>query len=67
MSVTSFIRNTYDPDTRQQAPSAVLVRMLLILFGGLVVAAIAVALVLGVAALIWGGTIVSLVQQVAGA
>jgi hypothetical protein len=41
--------------------------MLLILFGGLVVAAIAVALVLGVAALIWGGTIVSLVQQIAGA
>lgn len=67
MSVASLIRSVYEPDAdERQGRAAVLVRMLLILLGGVVVAGIAVALVVGLVSMIWGGTIVSIVQQIAG-
>ncbi|QDZ15843.1 hypothetical protein [Humibacter ginsenosidimutans] len=67
MSVVSFIRNAYSTEAdERQSRAVVLVRMLLILVGGVVVTAIAAALMFGVASLIWGGTIANIVQQVAG-
>jgi hypothetical protein len=67
MSVTSFIRSAYNADAdEQQSRAIVIARMLLILFVGAVVAAVAVAVMLGIAALIWGGTIASIAQQIAG-
>ena len=66
MSVASFIRNTYNADDEQQGRGAVFGRMLLILFGGAVVTVVVAGLMFGVASLIWGGTIVSIVQQIAG-
>ncbi|MHA7984442.1 hypothetical protein ACX9R5_01435 [Rathayibacter sp. CAU 1779] len=67
MSVTSFIKNVYEPDAVEtRGRASVVGRMLLILFGGVVVAAVAIGAVVGIVSLIWGGAIVSIVQQVAG-
>ena len=67
MSVTSFIRSAYITDADEsQSRATVLARMLLVLFVGAVIAAIVVAVMLGIAALIWGGAIASIAQQIAG-
>jgi len=68
MSVVSFIKNSYDPDADEpRSRAGVFARMLIILFGGLIATGIGVALVFGVASLIWGGTFAGFVQQISGA
>ncbi|WP_243065168.1 hypothetical protein [Humibacter sp. RRB41] len=74
MSVITFTRNLFDGSVdgggddagTPRGRTATLLRMLLILLGGLVVTGVAAALVFGVAALIWGGPVGSIVQQLAG-
>ncbi|NNC13716.1 hypothetical protein HII28_17770 [Planctomonas sp. JC2975] len=67
MSVTTFIKNVYESDAEEaRGRASVIGRMLLILLGGVIVAAVAIGAVVGTVSLIWGGAIVSIVQQLAG-
>lgn len=63
MSVWSFNRVAGDTDREGHGRVAIFLRMLLTMLVGAVVAGVAVAMVVGLAALIWGGTFVGLAQQ----
>lgn len=63
MSVLSFIKVVGDTDRAGRGRVAVFLRMLVTMLAGAVVAGVAVAMVVGLAVLIWGGTFVGLAQQ----
>ncbi|MGN6199331.1 hypothetical protein [Humibacter sp.] len=63
MSVWSFIKVVGDTDREGRGRVAVFLRMLVTMLAGAVVAGVAVAMVVGLAVLIWGGTFVGLAQQ----
>ncbi|WP_460568166.1 hypothetical protein [Humibacter soli] len=73
MRAITFTRNPFDTDAGRdgnaggsRGTASTLLRMLLILIGGLVVTCVVAAAMLGVATLIWGGMVGTLVQQLAG-
>jgi len=73
MRAITFTRESFgtdagaDNDTGgSRGKASTLLRMLLILIGGLVVTCVVAAALLGVATLIWGGVVGTLVQQLAG-
>ncbi|MGN6127036.1 MAG: hypothetical protein ACTHON_10755 [Humibacter sp.] len=73
MRAITFTRNPFDADAGaddnaggSRGTASTLLRMLLILIGGLVVTCVVAAALLGVATLIWGGMVGTLVQQLAG-
>ncbi|GAB3803019.1 hypothetical protein GCM10028798_21210 [Humibacter antri] len=64
MSVWSFIRVVGETDREPRGRVSVFVRMLLTMLAGALAAGVAVALIVGLAVLIWGGTFTGLAQQI---